>query len=101
MLDPPYSLVKEAHRAVRSISISSVVVGYSNSPAAKFMAALGVPSGDEGVRALLGKVDLFVVDKKSSYRGDCRHMSTEMRNRNESRKVAEQLLAMIDEHEWM
>ena len=28
------------------------------------MAALGAPAGEEGVRALLGKVDLFVVDRE-------------------------------------
>jgi hypothetical protein len=36
-------------------------------PAAKFMSALGAPAGDEGVRSLLGKVDLFAVGRKSSY----------------------------------
>ena len=94
--------VREALAAKKVVAMSPLIGDRpASGPVAKFMAALGVPSGDEGVRALLGKVDLFVVDKKSSYRGDCRHMSTEMRNRNESRKVAEQLLAMIDEHEWM
>jgi hypothetical protein len=57
--------VKEAHRAVWSRSISSAVVGYSNSIAGKFMAALGAPGGVE-VRALLGRVGLFVVDGKGS-----------------------------------
>ena len=42
----------------------------ASGPAAKFMAALGAPAGDEGVRLLLGKVDLFIVDKKSSYPGE-------------------------------
>ena len=64
-------------------------------PAAKFMSALGAPAGDEGVRSLLGKVDLFVVDKKSSYRGECRRMSTRMKTRRESRKVAKELLELI------
>jgi LPPG:FO 2-phospho-L-lactate transferase len=61
-------------------------------PAAKFMAACGFPANDEGVRSLLGKVDLFVVDEKSSYQGDCVRMSTLMRTRKESREVAESLL---------
>ena len=39
----------------------------ASSPAARFMAALGAPAGEEGVRALPGKVDLFLVDSKSSY----------------------------------
>jgi len=64
-------------------------------PAAKFMAARGVPPNDEGVRSLLGKVDLFIVDKKSSYRGECHRMSTLMRTRRESCKVAKELLELI------
>ena len=67
----------------------------ASGPAAKFMAALGAPAGDEGVRLLLGKVDLFIVDKKSSYPGECRRMSTRMKTRRESRKVAQELLAII------
>jgi hypothetical protein len=50
-------------------------------PAAKFMAAMGAPAGDEGVRLLLGKVDLFVVDRKSSCLEEARRMSTCMRTR--------------------
>ena len=64
-------------------------------PAAEFMAACGAVPGDEGVRSLLGKVDLFVVDKKSSYRGECLRMSTLMRTRRESAKVAKELLELI------
>jgi LPPG:FO 2-phospho-L-lactate transferase len=64
-------------------------------PAAKFMAACGASTDDEGVRALLGKVDLFIVDKKSSYKGECRRMSTLMRTRRESCKVAKALLELI------
>ena len=64
-------------------------------PAAKFMQACGAPADDEGVRALLGKVDLFVVDKKSSYWGECHRMSTLMRTRRESGKVAKELLELI------
>ena len=69
----------------------------ASGPAAKFMAALGAPAGDEGVRLLLGKVDLFIVDKKSSYPGECRRMSTRMKTRRESRKVAEELLAIMQD----
>ncbi len=64
-------------------------------PAAKFMAACGVPASDDGVRSLLGKVDLFVVDKKSSYQGECARMSTLMRTGRESQKVASELLELI------
>jgi hypothetical protein len=61
------------------------------------MAACGVPADDSGILKLLGKVDLFVVDRKSSYRGQCKRMSTLMRTRRESGKVAEKLLALIEE----
>jgi LPPG:FO 2-phospho-L-lactate transferase len=64
-------------------------------PAARFMAACGIPANDEGVRTMLGKVDRFIVDEKSSYQGDCRRMSTLMRTRKESREVAEKLLWLI------
>ncbi len=64
-------------------------------PAAKFMQACGVPANDEGVRSLLGKVDLFIVDRESSYKGECVRMSTLMRTRRESLKVAERLLELI------
>jgi len=66
-------------------------------PAAKFMVASGVPASDEGVRSMLGKVDLFIVDKKSSYRGECHRMSTLMRTRRESGKVAKELLELIED----
>jgi LPPG:FO 2-phospho-L-lactate transferase len=66
-------------------------------PAAKFMTALEYPVSDDGVRQMLGKVDLFVVDKKSSYHGDCLHMSTRMRTKRESLKVAKELMELIRE----
>jgi hypothetical protein len=44
---------------------------------------------------MLGKVDLFIVDKKSSYQGECQRMSTLMRTRRESGKVAKELLELI------
>lgn len=64
-------------------------------PAAKFMSSSGVPVSDGGVRSLLGKVDIFVVDKKSSYNGECRRMSTRMKTRRESLKVARELMELI------
>jgi hypothetical protein len=45
---------------------------------------------------MLGKVDLFIVDKKSSYKGECQRMSTLMRTKRESSKVAKKLLELID-----
>lgn len=65
-------------------------------PAARFMQAVGAPASDEGVRSLLGKVDLFVVDNKSSYKGDCVRMSTLMRTKRESLRVAGRLLELIE-----
>lgn len=67
-------------------------------PAGKFMTAMNVPANDEGVRTMLGKVDLFIVDKKSSYDGQCQRMSTLMRTKRESSKVAKKLLELIDNH---
>jgi LPPG:FO 2-phospho-L-lactate transferase len=65
-------------------------------PAAKFMTAMRVLASDDGVRSMLGKVDLFIVDKKSSYKGECQRMSTLMRTKRESSKVAKKLLELID-----
>ena len=65
-------------------------------PAAKLMAACGVPANDEGVAALLGKIDLFVVDRKSDYCGDCVRMKTLMRTKNESLAMAKGLLDLIE-----
>ena len=64
-------------------------------PAAKLMEARGVPASDEGVAALLGKVDIFVVDGKSDYTGDCVRMKTLMRTKNESLAMAKGLLDLI------
>lgn len=88
--------VRERLMDKRVIAVSPFVGNKPVSgPAAKFMAACGVPADDEGVRSMLGKVDLFVVDKDSSYRGECVRMSTLMRTRRESLKVAKELLKSI------
>jgi LPPG:FO 2-phospho-L-lactate transferase len=60
------------------------------------MEARGVPASDEGIATLLGHIDLFVVDKKSDYRGECKRMKTLMRTKNESLAVAIGLLDMIE-----
>ena len=67
-------------------------------PIAKLMAAQEYPVSDEGVREMLGKVDLFIVDKKSSYDGDCLRMSTRMKTKAASLKVAKELLGLIKEN---
>ena len=88
--------VRERLREKMVVAVSPFVGNRPVSgPAAKFMAASGVPANDEGVRALLGKVDHFVVDEKSSYQGDCRRMNTLMRTRMESCRLAEGLLNLI------
>jgi len=88
--------VRERLRDKRVVALSPFIGNKPVSgPAAKFMSALGVPASDEGVRQMLGKVDLFVVDKKSSYKGDCHRMSTLMRTKRESLKVAGELLELI------
>ena len=90
--------VREMMAKKRVVAVSPLLADRpASGPAAEFMAALGAPAGDEGVRSLLGKVDLFVVDKKSSYVGKCQRMSTRMKTRKESRKVAEELLAIIED----
>lgn len=88
--------VRERLREKTIIAVSPLVGDRPVSgPAAGFMAACGVPANDAGVRTLLGRVDHFVVDEKSSYQGDCRRMSTLMRTGMESRAVAEVLLKLI------
>lgn len=90
--------IRERLAKKRVVAVSPLLADRpARGPAAKFMAALGAPAGDEGVRSLLGKVDLFIVDKKSSYQGECRRMSTRMKTRRESRKVAEELLAIMQD----
>lgn len=90
--------IRERLAKKRVVAVSPLLADRpASGPAAKFMAALGAPAGDEGVRLLLGKVDLFIVDKKSSYPGECRRMSTRMKTRRESRKVAQELLAIIED----
>jgi hypothetical protein len=63
--------------------ISSVVVGFASGPSS------WLPRGPGGVevRALLGKVDLFVVDRKGSCSREDRGMGTRMRMRKESRRM--------------
>lgn len=88
--------VRERLESKRVVAVSPFVGDRPVSgPAARFMEAVGAPASDEGVRSLIGKADLFVVDSKSSYQGDCVRMSTLMRTKRESLKVAEKLLGLI------
>ena len=61
--------VRERLKGKKVVAVSPFVGNRPVSgPASRFIQALGHPASDEGVIELLGKVDLFVVDKKSSYR---------------------------------
>lgn len=64
-------------------------------PAAKFMKARGVAASDEGVAALLGKVDLFIVDSKSGYSGSCVRLDTLMKTKKDSLRLARSLTELI------
>ncbi len=64
-------------------------------PAAKFMRASGVAESDEGVAALLGTVDLFIVDTKSSYSGKCIRLDTLMKTKKDSLRLARSLTELI------
>jgi LPPG:FO 2-phospho-L-lactate transferase len=64
-------------------------------PAAELMRARGVPASDQGVAKLLGKVDLFVVDSRSSYGGECLRLDTLMRCKDDSLKLAGRIVEMI------
>jgi LPPG:FO 2-phospho-L-lactate transferase len=89
--------VRERLRDKKVVAVSPLVGNRPVSgPAAKLMEAQGVPATDEGIAALLGHIDLFVVDKKSDYRGECKRMKTLMRTKNESLAVARGLLDMIE-----
>lgn len=89
--------VRERLRDKKVVAVSPFIGDMPVSgPAARFMQAVGAPASDEGVRSLLGKVDLFVVDNKSSYKGDCVRMSTLMRTKRESLRVAGKLLELVE-----
>jgi LPPG:FO 2-phospho-L-lactate transferase len=64
-------------------------------PAAKFMKASGLAASDEGVAVLLGAVDLFIVDKKSSYPGRCVRLDTLMKTKKDSLRLAKSLTELI------
>jgi LPPG:FO 2-phospho-L-lactate transferase len=64
-------------------------------PAAKFMNAMGVSASDEGVAALIGRVDTYIVDKESSYRGECIKLDTLMKTRADSIRLAKSIIELI------
>ena len=92
-----------ALRGVRERLLQKKVVAVSplvgdkpvSGPAAQLMRAVGVPVSDEGVAALLGKVDLFVVDSHSSYREECLRLDTLMRCKDDSLRLAGSMIELI------
>jgi LPPG:FO 2-phospho-L-lactate transferase len=64
-------------------------------PAVKFMKAAGVPPNDEGVAAMLGRVDLFIVDTHSSYGGNCIKLDTLMKTKTDSIRLAKKIIELI------
>jgi LPPG:FO 2-phospho-L-lactate transferase len=88
--------VRERLKDKRVTAISPFVGNMPVSgPAAKFMKASGVPASDEGVLALIGDVDTFVVDASSSYPGDCIKLNTLMNNKAESIELARKIIELI------
>lgn len=88
--------VRERLRGKKIVAISPFVADRPVSgPAANFMRACGVPASEEGVITLYGKVDLFIVDKRSSYRGECVRLDTLMRTKEDSIRLAKDLLELI------
>jgi len=51
------------------------------------MKAVGVSADDEGVACAAGYPDIFVVDKDSSYRGDCVRLDNLHEGREDSKKI--------------
>jgi LPPG:FO 2-phospho-L-lactate transferase len=88
--------VIERLRDKKILAVSPLVGGEPVSgPAAKFMRACGVSADDSGVAQLLGRLDVFVVDQKSSYSGDCIRMNTLMKTKRDSIRLARDVLELI------
>jgi len=66
-------------------------------PAAEFMRAWGRPVSDQGVADLLGCVDLMVVSPDSSYEGRSVKMDTFMKSKEDSIRLAEAMLELMEE----
>ena len=87
--------VSDRLRRKRIIAISPLVGNKPVSgPAAKFMTALGVPANDYGVATLLGKLDTFVVDRNSSYSGECIRLDTFMRTESDCYRLAKSIIEL-------
>lgn len=88
--------VRDALSQKKVIAVSPLVGDKPVSgPAAKFMKAAGVSTNDEGVSALLGRVDTFIVDRRSSFTGRCKRLDTLMKNKLDSLRLAREVLELI------
>ncbi len=88
--------IRDALVGKKVIAISPLVGDKPVSgPAAEFMMASGVSTNDEGVAALLGRTDTFVVDLMSGYLGKCKRLDTLMRNKWDSIRLAREVLELI------
>jgi LPPG:FO 2-phospho-L-lactate transferase len=87
--------VSERLRKKRIIAISPMVGNKPVSgPVARFMTALGVPANDDGVAALLGRLDIFVVDINSSFSGECIRLDTLMRTESDCYRLAKSIVEL-------
>jgi LPPG:FO 2-phospho-L-lactate transferase len=88
--------VRERLKGKKVVAISPFVGNKPVSgPAAKFMKAVGVSTDDEGVAALLGYPDIFVVDKESSYTGGCVKLDTLMKYKADSKRLARSIMELM------
>ncbi|NYT01455.1 MAG: 2-phospho-L-lactate transferase [Methanosarcinales archaeon] len=88
--------IREALQKMTVVAVSPLAGDRPFSgPAPRFMRAVGVPADDYGVRALLGKVDHFVVSEESRHQGPCVKLNTLMRSREDSIRLAEEIVELI------
>jgi LPPG:FO 2-phospho-L-lactate transferase len=88
--------VRELMKGKKILAMSPLVGNRPVSgPAAKFMKAMGVAPNDEGVAALLGDIDLFIVDTQSSYSGECVRQDTLMKTKADSIRLAKSIIELI------
>jgi LPPG:FO 2-phospho-L-lactate transferase len=88
--------VRERLKGKRILAVSPLVGNKPVSgPVAKFMKAFGVPANDEGVKTILGDIGTFVVDRGSSYAGECVRLDILMRTGGDSLRLARDLVGLI------
>jgi LPPG:FO 2-phospho-L-lactate transferase len=88
--------VSERLRGKKIVAVSPLVGNKPVSgPAAKFMNAVGVSADDEGVAALLGYPEVFVVDRTSSYKGECVRLDTIMKDKEDSKRLARSIIGLM------